>query len=161
MTRFIAPLLAAAFTALPLFPAMAGNEARVDVLPGWQTETGTHMAGLRIHLAPGWKTYWRAPGEAGLPPVFDWSASANVDAVTVHWPVPDIFDTSGATTLGYHDEIILPVEIEPNDAQGDIQLDGALAMGICKDICMPMQVTVSATLPHDLTNADPRITLAL
>ena len=57
-----------------------------SVLTGWRMENGHHMAALRITLAPGWKTYWRAPGEAGIPPRFDWTGSDNLSAVTVHWP---------------------------------------------------------------------------
>ncbi|MFY8145805.1 MAG: protein-disulfide reductase DsbD domain-containing protein, partial [Rhodobacter sp.] len=57
-----------------------------EVLPGWRTEQGTHMAALRLTLAPGWKTYWRSPGDAGIPPLFNWSGSQNLSGVRVHWP---------------------------------------------------------------------------
>ena len=70
---------------------------------GWQMQNGHHMAGLSLQLAPDWKTYWRAPGEAGIPPLFDWSGSTNVQSVRVHWPSPVVFHLNGMQTIGYHD----------------------------------------------------------
>jgi len=146
-------------------PALADDHdedhAAVDILPGWRTDAGTHMAALRVTLDEGWKTYWRAPGEAGLPPLFDWAQSENVQGVTVHWPVPDIFLSSGIETLGFHDELVLPLEIHPGDPAADILLSGDLQMGICDNICVPFQTEVSAHLSGAETVADPRIELAL
>jgi DsbC/DsbD-like thiol-disulfide interchange protein len=165
MTRFSAPLLAAALAALALSPARAdshsGLKADFEILPGWRAEDGTHMAALRIVLAPGWKTYWRAPGEAGLPPTFDWSGSENLAELHLLWPVPEVFTSNGMTTLGYHDELVLPLEIVPLDPAAEVRLDGALAMGICHDICMPMQTSVSAVLPRSGAGPDAQIVLAL
>jgi len=135
--------------------------ADVEILPGWRTETGTHIAALRVVLDDGWKTYWRAPGEAGLPPHLDWSGSANVATITAHWPVPEAFLSSGMMTLGYHDELILPLEILPEDPAADITLSGDLAMGICENICVPIQAEVVALLPGAGGGRDPRIVMAL
>lgn len=135
--------------------------AQVEILPGWRAEAGTHIAALRVTLDEGWKTYWRAPGEAGLPPQFDWSGSGNVAGVVAHWPVPEVFLSSGMTTLGYHDELILPLEITPADPAADIALTGNLAMGICENICVPIQAEVAAVLSAADTSTDPRIRLAL
>lgn len=165
MNRLTAPLVAAALAALSLTPVLAdshtGAHAETEVLTGWRAENGTHMAALRITLAPGWKTYWRAPGEAGLPPQFDWSGSANLAEVKLHWPVPETFTSNGMTTFGYHDELVLPMEIIPIDAGADVALNGTLAMGICHEICMPMQTEVTALLSGAATAADARITEAL
>jgi len=165
MTNLTAPLFAAALVALPLSSALAdghsGTQAEAEILPGWRGDDGTHIAALRITLAPGWKTYWRAPGEAGLPPQFDWSGSDNLGELTLHWPVPEAFTSNGMTTLGYHDGLILPMEIVPVDAGADVALDGTLAMGICHDICMPMQTEVTAMLSGAATTPDARITNAL
>lgn len=142
-------------------PAWAGTPAQLEILPGWRAEDGTRIAALHIHLAPGWKTYWRAPGEAGLPPVFDWSASRNVAAIKVMWPVPQVFAEGGMTTFGYHDDVVLPIEITPRQPGADIALDGAVTMGVCKDICMPLDAHVSARLDQATTGPDSRITAAL
>jgi len=154
-----------AIAALLATPVLADDHdvqhAVVDILPGWRTDAGTHMAALRVTLDEGWKTYWRAPGEAGLPPLFDWTRSENIAGVTVHWPVPEIFLSSGIETLGFHDELVLPLEIEPVDPDAEIDLAGDLQMGICDNICMPFQTEVSASLTGVETSADPRIELAL
>ncbi len=134
--------------------------ARVEMLPGWRMADGHHMAALHIELEEGWKTYWRAPGEAGLPPGIDWSGSQNVAAVDLHWPVPEVVRSNGMTTLGYHGELVLPVEITPADPDQEIALTGAIEMGICQDVCMPFQAEVSAALP-EAGEHDPRIAAAL
>lgn len=165
MIRITAPIFAVALAALAPLPVAAegltGTQAEIEVLPGWRAADGTHMAALRVTLAQGWKTYWRAPGEAGLPPQFDWSGSQNLADVTLHWPVPEVFTSNGMTTLGYHDELILPIEILPLDASADVDLEGALAMGICQDICMPLQTNVAAILSSAEKVPDARIVGAL
>jgi DsbC/DsbD-like thiol-disulfide interchange protein len=118
------------------------------VLPGWTTDRGTLMAAVAFDLSPGWKTYWRAPGEAGIPPLFDWSASENLGQVALHWPTPQVFMTSGMRSIGYHDQLILPVEITPAVAGAPVTLTATIDMGICRDICVPVQLTVSAPVPQ-------------
>ena len=71
------------------------------IIPGSRQDDGSRLAGLRLTLARGWKTYWRSPGEAGVPPSFDWSRSENVAGVEVLWPRPKFFDSFGLTTIGY------------------------------------------------------------
>lgn len=121
--------------------------AKVDILPGWRTAKGTHMTALRVRLAPGWKTYWRAPGDGGIPPRFDWAGSSNLKAVQFHWPVPDVFVINGVQSIGYGDELILPMEFTPSDASNAaIAVRGTVELGVCEDICLPMQVELSADL---------------
>ena len=74
----------------PALSQMPDNLARAEISPGWR-EGYSHVAGLTIRLAPGWKTYWRAPGDAGIPPSFNWSGSKNVADVRVQFPVPEVF----------------------------------------------------------------------
>jgi DsbC/DsbD-like thiol-disulfide interchange protein len=115
------------------------------ILPGYQSEDG-QMAGILLTLTPGWKTYWRAPGEAGIPPFFDWSGSQNVQSVRVHWPAPSVFHTNGIQTIGYHDEVLLPLEVTPVDPGEAIVLRVKMDLGICKDICMPARLDLGRTL---------------
>ena len=137
---------------LSCLPALAQSRAEADNLvatlsPGWQTATGTRMAGLQLTLAPGWKTYWRSPGEAGLPPLFNWSGSVNVKSVRIHWPSPTVFAVNGMQSIGYHDAVMLPLEVTPRDATLPVQLHAAIDLGICRDICVPASLTLSADLP--------------
>ncbi|GHC64773.1 protein-disulfide reductase DsbD domain-containing protein [Neogemmobacter tilapiae] len=122
---------------------------QATILPGWRTADGTHMAALKLELSPGWKTYWRAPGEAGIPPEFDWTGSQNVAGVRLHWPRPVVFDTNGMQTLGYHDVLVLPVEIALKDADQPLHLAVNADLGVCRDICVPAQVHVTADLAPD------------
>lgn len=105
------------------------------------------MSGLSLALAPGWKTYWRSPGEAGIPPQFDWAGSQNVKSVRVHWPSPVVFHTNGMQTVGYKDDVVLPLEVIAVDPSKPVHLAARVDVGICKDICMPAMVEVSADLP--------------
>ena len=147
-------------------PALAASNiivledvAKVDLLAGWRTEDGTHMAAIRVRLAPGWKTYWRAPGDAGIPPRFDWTGSTNLREVQFHWPTPEIFVINGTRSIGYHDELILPVELTPT-TDGPIALRASVELGVCEDICLPMQVDLAGDLSNGGT-ADPVIRASL
>jgi DsbC/DsbD-like thiol-disulfide interchange protein len=119
---------------------------RAELVNGWQTAAGTTMAALHLVLAPGWKTYWRAPGEAGIPPRFDWSGSQNLAAVAIHWPRPEVFDLNGLRTFGYHDELVLPIELTPRDRTRPIRLHADVDIGVCDDICVPMSLALSGDL---------------
>lgn len=134
--------------ALPLLalPAFAEVPVAAHLLPGWQEKDGNRIAGIRLDLQPGWKTYWRAPGEAGIPPEFDWSASDNVAGVRIHWPSPHVFSLNGMRTVGYSDGVVLPIEITPRDPSQPVSLKAHVAMGVCKDICVPVEVEFRAVL---------------
>lgn len=143
-------------------PALSGpldDVAEVDILPGWRTEDGTHMAALRVRLAPGWKTYWRAPGDAGIPPHFDWTGSSGVTAMTPHWPIPDVFYPNGMRTIGYDRELILPMEFTLS-GHGDTVVAGTVELGICEEVCMPVRFDFAASLPLEGTR-DTAIVAAL
>lgn len=133
--------------------------AKVDLLPGWRTGAGTHMAAIRIQLAPGWKTYWRAPGDAGIPPRFDWAGSTNLKAVSFHWPTPDVFVANGMRSIGYHDQLILPIEFSPISS-GPIALRASIELGVCEEICLPMQVKLVGELT-ERDAIDPAIQTSL
>ena len=167
MTFFSPPLaavLAAALIGLPgagaadIVTPRDAVEARL--LPGWRQADGTHMAALSLQLAPGWKTYWRAPGDAGIPPRFDWDGSENLDRVDPHWPRPEIFVVSGMRSIGYSDEVVLPLRITPHAGADPITISARMEIGVCEDICMPVDFSVRAVLPAGGA-PDPRITAAL
>lgn len=151
-------LLALALAAFGAMPTSAGpipdDLVRAELIGGWPTQGG-YMAALRLTLAPGWKTYWRAPGEAGIPPDFDWRASSNLGEVTYHWPAPQVFEVSGLRTLGYHDALVLPIEFSRLSPGQPLQISGQINLGVCKDICVPTQVDVTATLDGTGANSAP------
>lgn len=131
------------------------------LLPGWRQSDGLHVAGLDLRLAPGWKTYWRSPGEAGLPPVFDWSGTENMASIEVRWPRPQVFDLNGMRSIGYAHGVVLPLQIQPLDPDRPIHLRGRIDLGVCEDICIPLNLTVDMVLPVGLRRVDPQIAAAL
>ena len=133
---------------------------QAEVLPGWRNADGSHTAAVRITLNPGWKTYWRAPGDAGIPPQIKWNGSRNMGRIDVQWPTPEVFDQNGMRSIGYANEVVLPLRIEPNDPDGAMRLKATLDIGVCRDICVPQRLKVKAELPPQGTR-DARIAAAM
>lgn len=134
---------------LAMTPALATTQDDVltaTLRPGWQMDNGAFMAAVDMTLAPGWKTYWRSPGEAGIPPSFDWSGSTNVKSVRIHWPAPSVFRTNGMQTIGYHDRLLLPIEVTAIDPTRPVQLAVRMDLGVCDQICLPANLDLSAGL---------------
>ena len=152
-----APLVLAAQIGLAQVP---DDVASIEVLPGWTTATGTQMAALRLTLAPGWKTYWRAPGEGGIPPAFGWAGSQNIASTTFHWPTPEVIDQNGLRSFGYHDQVTIPIEVTPTLPGTATHLQGEVEIGVCLDICVPLRLTFAADLPPE-TQRDAAIIAAL
>ena len=102
-------------------------------------------AGVLIELDPDWKTYWRMPGDAGIPPQFDWTGSKNVEAVTVSYPIPGRFKDLGGEMIGYHDKVLFPLSIKPQNGNEAIELNLNLFFAVCREICIP--ASTKASLP--------------
>jgi DsbC/DsbD-like thiol-disulfide interchange protein len=104
-------------------------------------------AGIEIHLAPGWKTYWRYPGDTGVPPNFDFAGSDNVKSATVLWPAPERFsDGAGGHSIGYLGEVILPLWVAPTDATRISALRVKLEYAICGTLCVPAAAKLNLAL---------------
>ena len=143
MTRFVLPLACLCLTALPLAaqdptPGLAG----VHILPGWTASDGSRIAAIEFRLEPGWKTYWRNPGDSGLPPVFDWSGSGNLAGLDLHWPAPQAILSGDGLALGYHDRLVLPFTARPADPAQPVDLAVSVDFRLCKDICVPAHAAV-------------------
>jgi DsbC/DsbD-like thiol-disulfide interchange protein len=111
---------------------------------GWRGEA--RMAGLIVELDEGWKTYWRMPGEAGMPPEFTWSRSTNVSDITVLFPLPQRFIDGSGETVGYKHRVVFPLRVVPADAASPVTLALDLFFAVCKDICVPARATASTRL---------------
>lgn len=95
-------------------------------------------AGVEIMLEKGWKTYWRYPGDSGVPPHFDWSGSENLASAAVRWPAPQLFkDESGMKSIGYHDRVVFPVAIKPADPALPVKLHLKVDFAVCEKLCVP------------------------
>lgn len=100
------------------------------------------LAGIEITLSPGWKTYWRSPGD-GIPPSFDWSGSENLVKAEVLWPAPKRFEDGAGAYIGYEDQIILPVLLFPKNVKEPVSVQLGVEYAICKDICIPSRADLA------------------
>ena len=95
--------------------------------------------GLEFRLAPGWKIYWRTPGEAGLPPTLDLQMANGAPLQSqIEWPVPKRFNAFGFDNFGYADAVILPVAVRGYDRGAALQIRGQIEALVCSDICVPL-----------------------
>lgn len=104
---------------------------------GRKGEGHDRIAALRMELKPGWKTYWRIPGDSGVPPTFDWTGSENLANAATSWEVPKVFETYGDRTIGYEGRMIVPLTLTPVDPEKPIRVRLNFTYGVCKDICIP------------------------
>lgn len=111
-------------------------------------------AGLQIELEKGWKTYWRSPGASGLPPQLDFSGSRNIAGTAIDYPVPGTFGKNENLTAGYLNSVTLPISVEPLFAGRPITIKTSGIIGICREICVPVQFQLS--LDADVTGGSTR-----
>ena len=153
--------LAIAAFAFPTWVSAMDNPVTLTVLKGWRQADGTHMAAIKLDLEKGWKTYWRKPGDAGIPPFFDFLGSGNLIDFDVKWPTPTVFDQGGLTSVGYKDSVILPIILTPKKPNRDVKLRGIIDIGVCKEICLPLSLDINVRLDADQTDRSPVISAAL
>ncbi len=94
-------------------------------------------AGIELRLGTGWKTYWRYPGDSGVPPRFDFSKSTNVKSVAVQWPAPHRFSDESGASIGYKGGVLLPLDIVPTNPARPVTLRVAVDYAICEKLCIP------------------------
>lgn len=119
---------------------------KVEILDGGASADGTHRTAMRFVLADGWKTYWRAPGDAGIPPQFSWRGSQNVSATQITWPTPKVFDQNGMRSVGYENELVLPIDVVPSREGKPVRLKGSVELGVCSDVCIPSSISFDQVL---------------
>src|ERR1700761_1689491 len=155
----IVPFRAALGLAATLFTASLAIEARAQDASPWLRDghsavrllAGSRsgavlLGGIASQLQPGWKPSWRTPGDSGVPPRFDFSKSENIDAVTILWPAPSKFDDgAGGHSLGYHDQVVLPLRMVAKNADKPVTLRASINYAVCEKICIPVEA--DAELP--------------
>ncbi len=110
-------------------------------------ESGALQGLIEMELEPGWKTYWRSPGDAGIPPRFDFSASRNAGGAEVEFPAPERSDDGFAASNVYHDRVALPVRFAPPTAGQPVRLDLAADLGVCDEVCLPVAIKAVLDVP--------------
>lgn len=119
-------------------PWAQGFHSRVRLVAGGaENDRRSRLAGLVIELDRGFKTYWRHPGESGLPPAFDWTGSENLLHAEVLWPAPWRFEDAGGVVHGYGDGVLLPLRVTPAEPAKPVRLSLKLDYGVCREICIP------------------------
>jgi DsbC/DsbD-like thiol-disulfide interchange protein len=148
-----AAALAAAASATPW---TASTHSKVRLVSGTVDAGGgsARVAGVELRMDPGWKTYWRNPGDSGGPPSFDWSGSKNLKHVEVLYPKPHRFADAGGTAIGYDGDVIFLLRLTPEREGEPVELKLAFAYGLCKDLCIPNEVSLNLALPADLGKGD-------
>src|SRR5580692_5843558 len=174
MLRAASRLLTIAAIALPCIPGMA----RAQDSSAWDAEphaaarliAGAALrsadaawlrAGIEIRLDTGWKTYWRYPGDSGVPPTLDFAGSENVKSVIMLWPAPEAFaDGAGGASIGYHGNVVLPLQIIPNDAAKPSSLHVKLGYAVCGKLCVPTEAQHTLTLSGKAGTEEPALAAA-
>jgi DsbC/DsbD-like thiol-disulfide interchange protein len=120
------------------------------------------LGGISIELQPGWHTYWRTPGDSGVPPRFDFSKSENVEAVTVMWPAPMKFDDgAGGTSLGYTRQIVLPLRIVAKNSDKPPILRADINYAVCEKLCIPVEASAELAFASVASTEDGALSAAL
>jgi DsbC/DsbD-like thiol-disulfide interchange protein len=161
--------------AATVFSSFVTIEARAEDASPWQRDghsavrllAGSRsgavlLGGIAFQLDPGWKTYWRNPGDSGVPPRFDFSKSENIEAVTVLWPAPKKFDDgAGGHSLGYRDQIVLPLRIVAKHADKPVTLRADIDYAVCEKICIPVQAFAELPFTSVASTEDSTLFAAL
>jgi DsbC/DsbD-like thiol-disulfide interchange protein len=137
-------------------PWMSSFNSKVRLLSGTVDDQGSPalLGGVQLRMDPGWKTYWRNPGDSGVPPSFDWTGSKNLKRAEVLYPIPHRFADAGGTAVGYDNEVVFPVRLIPEKEGEPIELKLVFAYGLCKDLCIPNEQSLSLTIPADAGKGD-------
>src|SRR5437667_11235062 len=161
----LATLLVGAY-ALPLraedsSPWQRDAHSAVRLLAGSRSGS-VLLGGIAIQLEPGWKTYWRTPGDSGVPPRFDFSKSDNVEAVTVLWPAPMKFDDgAGGFSLGYKKQVVLPLRIIAKNNDKPVTLRAHISYAVCDKLCIPVEASSELTFASVASTEDGNLAAAL
>src|ERR1700751_4236191 len=160
-TVLVASMLAFVAHAQDASPWQRDGHSAVRLLAGSRSGA-VLLGGVAFQLQQGWKTYWRTPGDSGVPPRFDFSKSDNVEAVTVLWPAPQKFDDgAGGFSLGYHDQVVLPLRIVPKSVDKPVTLRAAINYAVCAKLCIPVDATAELTFNSVASTEDSALFAAL
>ena len=174
MTVIVPARAALGFTAALLASSLVSEACAQDASP-WQKDghsavrllAGSRsgavlLGGIAFQLQPGWKTYWRTPGDSGVPPRFDFSKSDNVEAVTVLWPAPLKFDDgAGGVSLGYHDNIVLPLRIVAKNVDKPVTVRAVINYAVCEKLCIPVDASTELSFKSVASTEDGALFAAL
>ena len=130
-----------------------GAKASARLIAAGVGDDGRLDAGIEVVLPPGWKTYWRSPGDAGIAPLFDFSASRNVVEPQVTFPLPHRFDDGYSVTNVYENRVVFPVSAFVPDRDKPVELHVVIDLGVCEEVCIPDRIEARLAVAADVTDA--------
>ncbi len=150
-------LMSGLVAAFPAFAAETGwqelaPDTRIRLIASeTRTSGGRTLLAIELDMPPNTKTYWRVPGETGIPTRLDLAGSTGISGHRLHWPYPQVEQQQGYTDFVYYGPLVIPVELT---VDGDNPVvEASILMGVCSDICVP--ATAEFSLPLNLTKPDP------
>jgi len=149
----------AAVAAEAVSPWHPAYNSKARVLAGLATGPSGALqlyGGIEIAMEPGWKTYWRMPGDAGgIAPMFSFEGSKNLMSSTVLYPAPRRMTDAAGDSVGYKSSVVFPVRLVAQNPAAPIELAIRLDYGICREICVPAEVPLKLTIAAGLSSPAP------
>jgi len=143
----LALLLGAPAHAADASPWVEDNYSGIRLIAGASKSGAESLrAGIEIKMQPGWHTYWRYPGDSGVPPRFSFAGSDNLASATVLYPAPHAFTDEAGTTIGYKGNVILPVRVVPRQKDKPVTLRAKIDYAVCEKLCVPAEARLELTL---------------
>jgi DsbC/DsbD-like thiol-disulfide interchange protein len=137
------------------------NRSGVRLIAGANQSGAAQLrAGIEIKLQPGWKTYWRYPGDSGVPPRFDLSGSDNLKYAKVLYPAPHLFQDETGNSLGYKDSVIFPLQIVARQPDKKVTLRLKLEYAVCEKLCIPAEGRAELSLGEGDSTSDQALAAA-
>ena len=127
-------------------PQTGGQMSVLRLVSAGGLRDGRYEAGVDLTMAPGSHTYWKIPGEAGVPPVFTFNGSENVAAAVVSFPVPSRISEEGIEAFGYDNGVVFPIAVTPADRGKPAVLHVDVTYAVCNKICLPGRGEATLTL---------------
>ncbi len=137
--------------------------ARAEIVSSWSESLGArarliagstgngNLAGIQIILEDGWRTYWKNAGDGGIPPAFNWAGSQNLADAEVQFPVPQRYQDSYGTSMGYTHAVVFPIALQIIDPGKPVVISVTMDYAVCEKLCVPAQAELSLEIPAGLS----------
>lgn len=170
MPRLVRHALAASLVAVAVTGA-----ARADDASAWSNDTRSAIrlvagrnaagatplrAGIEMKLESGWHTYWRYPGDSGVPPRFDFAGSDNLKSAKVLYPAPQLHSDDAGQTIGYESSVVFPVDVTPLNPAKPVALKLKIDYAVCEKLCVPAEGSAALALTPGASAEDAAVTAA-
>jgi suppressor for copper-sensitivity B len=130
---------------LMVCPALAADPVLISLVPG-RYEQGSKLAyfGMKVSMEKGWHTYWKSPGEGGLPPEMKVTRAENATGMTMLWPAPSIIRSLGEDIVGYETEVLFPLAVPVATPGQPVDISLNVTVYACSNICVPFRQEISS-----------------